>query len=83
MPSSTEDFPEEQSKSDNPRKLETSSSVLPLIGSYLGISKPSRGSLDDRTKDAIELCNFAIAALKYNDVPMARQRLQEALKSLE
>ena len=49
----------------------------------MGISRPSRGSLDDRVKNAIELSSFAIAALKYNDVSLAKQRLEEALKLLE
>ena len=81
--SPTSGFSEERSQSDHHPKTETSLLSLPQIGSYTGISKPTRGTLDDRVKDAMELCNFAIAALKYNEVNLAKQRLQEALKSLE
>lgn len=46
------------------------------------LNKPSPSSLDGKVHDAIELSSFAIAALKYNDIPLARQRLEEALRLL-
>ena len=37
---------------------------------------------DPRAKDAMELCAFAMAALKHNDIALARERLQLALQRL-
>eukprot|EP01035_Chromulina_nebulosa_P019473 gene19473-25355_t len=43
---------------------------------------PPNNNNDPRVKDAIEVCNFAIAALKYNDITLAKDRLNEALRRL-
>jgi hypothetical protein len=44
--------------------------------------KPPAMSLDEKTKDALELCAFAMAALKHKEVELAKDRLREALKRL-
>lgn len=48
--------------------------------------QPPRGppinNADPRVKDAVELCNFAVAALKHNEIALAKDRLQEALRRL-
>jgi hypothetical protein len=43
----------------------------------------SIASADLRVKDAIEYCSFAITALKHNEVNLAKERLREALRTLE
>jgi len=46
-------------------------------------SVPPKSMNDPRAKDCVELCQFAIAALKYNDINLARSRLAEALRMLD
>lgn len=43
----------------------------------------SIASADVRIKDAIEYCSFAITALKHNEINLAKDRLREALRTLE
>lgn len=43
---------------------------------------PPYNNADPRVKDTIELCSFAVASLKKNDLKTARERLTEALKRL-
>jgi vacuolar protein sorting-associated protein VTA1 len=64
-------------------------SPLPLAAdaysgaAYPGASRaPPLNNADPRVKDTVELCNFAIAALKHNEIALARDRLQEALRRL-
>lgn len=47
-----------------------------------GRAGPPLTAADPRAKDAIELCAFAMAALKHNDIALARERLQIALQRL-
>ena len=44
---------------------------------------PPKNANDPRANDCIELCQFAIAAIKHNDIPLAKQRLLDALLKLE
>lgn len=46
-------------------------------------SSPPTNNLDTRVQDSIELCSFALSALKHNELALARERLQEALRRLE
>jgi hypothetical protein len=39
-------------------------------------------STDNAIKDATENLNFAISSLKHKDIPLARERLKEALRLL-
>lgn len=71
-----------ETKAGDDGRKEKPSAIIPIATSLTGISRPSRASLDDRVKDAIELSNYAITALKYNDVALAKRRLEEALKAL-
>lgn len=60
--------------------------IAPIFHNYgdLGVNKgPPTSSLDPRAKDCIELCHFAVRALQYNDMNLARERLKEALRRLE
>lgn len=43
---------------------------------------PPLNNADPRVKDTVEICNFVIAALKHNEIALARERLQEALRRL-
>lgn len=43
---------------------------------------PPKSMNDPRAKDCVELCQFAISALKHNDINLARERLQAALNHL-
>lgn len=63
--------------------LTPSTHHYPPAGPNLGASRaPPINNADPRVKDTVELCNFAIAALKHNEIALARDRLQEALKRL-
>jgi hypothetical protein len=44
---------------------------------------PPKSMSDPRAKDCVELCQFAVSALKHNDINLARERLQAALKLLD
>jgi hypothetical protein len=44
--------------------------------------KPPTMSVDERSKDALELCAFAMAAIKHKEIELAKDRLREALKRL-
>jgi hypothetical protein len=65
-------------------------SPAPLTNHYGNLSnvassaakRPPVNTNDPRVKDTIELCTFAIADLKHNDVSKAREKLQEALRRL-
>lgn len=65
-------------------------SPAPLTNHYGNVSnvapaaakRPPINSNDPRVKDTIELCTFAIADLKHNDISKAREKLQEALRRL-
>lgn len=46
-------------------------------------NKPPLSNLDPRVKDSIELCSFAVAAMKKNELSIAKERLKEALQRLE
>mmetsp|Transcript_28441 Transcript_28441/g.31061 ORF Transcript_28441/g.31061 Transcript_28441/m.31061 type:complete len:300 (-) Transcript_28441:103-1002(-) len=43
---------------------------------------PPQSPADPRVKDTIELAQFAISALNHNNIQLARDRLQEALRRL-
>ena len=45
--------------------------------------EPPKGPQDDRVKDAIELCSFAISSMKYGDIRGATVKLHAALSKLE
>mmetsp|Transcript_33176 Transcript_33176/g.56765 ORF Transcript_33176/g.56765 Transcript_33176/m.56765 type:complete len:299 (-) Transcript_33176:101-997(-) len=45
--------------------------------------RPPINNTDPRVQDTVELCNFAILALKKNEIALARERLKEALRRLE
>jgi len=45
-------------------------------------STPPATNTDPRVKDVIEICAFAVAALKHNEINLARDRLTEALRRL-
>jgi hypothetical protein len=62
--------------------VEQVQNVISQINPFPGSKQQAPGSLDGRVQDAIEQSAFAIAALKYNDIPLARKRLEEALKLL-
>lgn len=46
-------------------------------------TKAPLNNLDPRVKDSMELCSFAIAAMKKNELEVAKERLREALERLE
>lgn len=46
-------------------------------------TSPPVYNTDPRVKDAVELCQYAIASLNKNDLLKAKQRLQEALRRLD
>lgn len=46
-------------------------------------TKAPLNNLDPRVKDSMELCSFAIAAMKKNELEAAKERLREALERLE
>lgn len=66
------------------------SSIPPTANHYANVPKSTLGAArkppsnnsDPRVKDTIELCTFAIADLKHNDLAKAREKLQEALRRL-
>lgn len=47
-----------------------------------GSRPPATSKEDPRVKDAMEICSFAISALKHNEIPLAKERLLEALNRL-
>mmetsp|Transcript_77253 Transcript_77253/g.151544 ORF Transcript_77253/g.151544 Transcript_77253/m.151544 type:complete len:297 (-) Transcript_77253:26-916(-) len=46
-------------------------------------TRPPVANNDPRVQDTVELCNFAILALKKNEIALAKDRLREALRRLE
>lgn len=46
------------------------------------VRSPAINNADPRVKDSMELALFAVAALKRNELALARERLQEALRRL-
>ena len=46
-------------------------------------TRPPVSNSDPRVQDTVELCNFAILALKKNEIALAKERLREALRRLE
>lgn len=72
--------PSQPLNSPQPQYTQSHHPATPVVTQVQG--KKSVSALEAANKDAVELAQFAIAALKQNDVKLARDRLQEALRRL-
>lgn len=71
-----------------PQHLPFVPSIIPSAPTFVPPAPVLTGSKplpapEGKVKDTIEYCSFAIAALKHNDIILAKERLREALRILE